>query len=91
MRYNKVERQGVNAVEKLVINDFDWIFRDQPSVDVGVDALVEQVLDGNPTGQILALQIKSAEEIFTAQGQKSPTMFLTSTTNTGRTIRFPFF
>ena len=49
MRYNKLERIGVNAFEKAIL-DIGWIFREQPIVDVGIDAIIEQSEDGEPKG-----------------------------------------
>ncbi|CAK8718536.1 MAG: protein of unknown function (DUF4365) [Candidatus Electronema aureum] len=57
-RYSRTERIGVNAVERIVIQELGWIFRDQPIVDVGVDAIIEQCENGNPTGKFIAIQIK---------------------------------
>ncbi len=58
-RYTPTERLGVNTTERIVIKDFCWIFREQSIVDVGVDAIVEESVEGNPTGKLIALQIKS--------------------------------
>lgn len=58
-RYNTKDRIGVNAVEKIVIGDLGWIFREQPIVDMGIDAHVERVDKGRPTGKLIALQIKT--------------------------------
>lgn len=60
-RYQKTERVGVTRVALIVEDEFDWIFREQPIVDVGIDALVEKCDAGEPTGKFLALQIKSGE------------------------------
>ena len=64
MRYNRTERIGVNATEQIIIKDFDWIFREQPIVDVGVDALIEQAENGDPTGKFIAFQIKTGKSNF---------------------------
>jgi len=56
-RYNSTERIGVNAVESIVL-DFGWIFREQPIVDLGIDAHIE--LDG----KLIALQIKTGASHF---------------------------
>tara|TARA_R110001592_G_scaffold88299_11_gene260073 strand:+ start:2538 stop:3566 length:1029 start_codon:yes stop_codon:yes gene_type:complete len=64
MRYTNTERLGVNETESIVLKEFNWIFRDQPIVDVGIDAIIEECLDDEPTGKLLALQIKSGESIF---------------------------
>lgn len=64
MRHSLTERSGVYATASIITNDLKWIFREQPIVDIGIDALVEQVRDGNPTGKFMALQIKSGEGNF---------------------------
>ena len=70
MRYNQTERIGINATEKIFIKEFDWIFREQPIVDVGIDALIEQSENGNPTGKFIALQIKSGKGNFHISNKK---------------------
>lgn len=67
-RYSNTERLGVNAVENIVIKSLNWIFRDQPIVDVGVDALIERVNDGMPTGKLVAVQIKTGASHFEDKG-----------------------
>ncbi|WP_081972818.1 DUF4365 domain-containing protein [Leptolyngbya sp. KIOST-1] len=62
-RFNTIEREGVNAVERAFL-DIGWIFREQPIVDVGIDAQVEVCIDGKPTGQLIAIQIKSGSSWF---------------------------
>ncbi len=64
MRYNPKDRIGVNETERIFISEFNWIFREQSIVDVGIDALVEQSENGNPTGKFIALQIKSGKGNF---------------------------
>ena len=63
-RYNPTERIGVNKTEEIILNEFNWIFREQPVVDMGIDAHVETVNDGKPSGKLLALQIKTGESHF---------------------------
>lgn len=63
-RYNTTERLGINAVEEIVLKELQWIFREQPIADMGVDAHVEIVRNGVPTGQLFALQIKTGASHF---------------------------
>ncbi|MCU7616962.1 DUF4365 domain-containing protein [Chryseobacterium sp. PBS4-4] len=63
-RYNPTERIGVNETEKIVIQNLGWIFREQPIVDVGLYAIIEQVENGEPTGKFIAVQIKSGSGNF---------------------------
>ena len=46
-RYSTTERIGVNAVEHIVLHELGWIFREQPIVDMGIDAHIERVDDGS--------------------------------------------
>ncbi|HEX7647440.1 MAG TPA: DUF4365 domain-containing protein [Noviherbaspirillum sp.] len=62
-RYDKTERLGINAVERIVIDDLEWIFREQPIVDMGIDGHIELV-DEEPTGKLIAVQIKSGSSHF---------------------------
>lgn len=63
-RYNPTERIGVNETEKIVIKNLRWIFREQPIVDVGLDAIIEIVENSEPTGKFIAVQIKSGSGNF---------------------------
>lgn len=53
------ERLGVNIVERIVLRELGWLFREQSVSDYGIDAIVEARDSGQPTGRLLALQIKS--------------------------------
>lgn len=59
MRYIKTERLGVIETDKIITKDIGWIFREQPIIDVGLDAIIEEVSDDAPTGRFLAVQIKT--------------------------------
>lgn len=52
------ERAGVHLIG-LVINKLGWVFREQPIMDYGIDATVEERKNANPTGRLLSLQIKT--------------------------------
>ncbi|WP_331346551.1 DUF4365 domain-containing protein [Cellvibrio sp. UBA7661] len=58
-RFSPTERIGVNAVECIILSEFGWIFREQETSDVGVDAQIEIVDENEPTGKIIGLQIKT--------------------------------
>lgn len=64
MRHNSTERISVNAIERIFIEDLCWIFREQSISDVGIDAMVEVVVENNPTGRFIAVQIKSGSGNF---------------------------
>lgn len=63
-RHNNTERIGVNAVERVILRDFGWIFREQPIDDMGIDAQIERKDDGNPSGKLIAVQIKTGKSHF---------------------------
>ena len=64
MRYDSTERLGVIETDRIVTKSLQWIFREQSIADVGIDAIIEQVENGNPTGKFIAVQIKSGEGNF---------------------------
>lgn len=66
-RYSESEKLGKIGVLKtdLIITDkLGWIFREQPILDVGIDAILEEVINNEPTGKFIAVQIKSGEGNF---------------------------
>jgi hypothetical protein len=70
MRYDKTERLGVIETDRIITKEIGWIFREQPIVDVGLDAIIEQAEDGNPTGKFLAVQIKTGKGNFQVSEKK---------------------
>lgn len=70
MRFNFKERLGVLETGIIFTKELFWIYRDQPLVDVGIDALIEESENGNPTGKFLAAQIKSGKGNFYENGDK---------------------
>lgn len=63
-RYDNTEQLGIIKANEIFVKDFKWIFREQPIVDMGIDAHIELVEDGNPLGKLIALQIKTGESYF---------------------------
>lgn len=76
-RFDSTERIGVNETERIVIKNLGWIFREQPIADVGLDAIIEQVEDGEPTGRFIAVQIKTGLGNF-YKTEKSLTYYATN-------------
>jgi len=68
-RYSATERIGINAVEGIFLEQFDWIFREQPIADMGIDAHVEICEEGTPRGHLLALQVKTGKSYFKTHGE----------------------
>lgn len=64
MRYDRTERLGVIETDRIITKEIGWIFREQPIIDVGLDAIIEQSEEGNPTGKFLAVQIKTGKGNF---------------------------
>ena len=64
-RYSPTERIGVNATEAVVVKELGWIFREQAVSDMGIDAHIEPVTDGYPTGQLIGVQVKTGASHFT--------------------------
>ena len=67
-RYTPTERLGVNATEHLIVKEVGWIFREQPIVDMGIDAHIESVENGNPSGKLIGVQIKTGPSHFKDKG-----------------------
>ncbi|RAS57881.1 uncharacterized protein DUF4365 [Lentzea atacamensis] len=62
---DRVSDRGLRAVADLVEDELEWIFRDQPVKDYGIDAHVEIEADDElVTGRLIALQIKSGKSWF---------------------------
>lgn len=62
-RVDLTSRKGVNAFEQIIINEIQWIFREQSTFDLGIDAIIEEVIfsDGatKSTGKLIGVQIKT--------------------------------
>lgn len=67
MKYTPTERVGISATEHIFTSKFNWIFREQPISDMGIDAHIEIVNDGVATGQLIGLQIKTGESYWKEQ------------------------
>lgn len=62
--YINLEQIGVHKASTIILEDFKWIFREQPISDFGIDAHIEIVEESKPTGKLLGLQIKSGDSYF---------------------------
>jgi hypothetical protein len=70
---SNTERAGVHAVAWLFEEKLKWHFREQPVSDFGIDAQVEIKDRGEPTGKLIALQIKSGVSYFSRKTKKGYT------------------
>lgn len=59
---NAIERVGIYQCGTRA-EEWGWLFREQPVNDIGIDAHIEYVVNGEPC-QLLALQIKSGPSWF---------------------------
>ena len=59
---------GVTLTKLAVEKELDWLFREQPTEDYGIDAQVEIVEGEAVSGKLLALQIKSGPSWFEQAG-----------------------
>lgn len=66
----QIARMGVLGVERIVIEELGWIFREQTVEDYGIDAHIELCLDGKPTGQLIAAQIKCGDSWFSRRNRE---------------------
>jgi Domain of unknown function (DUF4365) len=72
-QFSPTERQGVTEVERIVLKEMSWIFREQVVSDFGIDAQIEVVDHGrHPTGQLIAVQIKTGSSYFRIVGDTIP-------------------
>ncbi|MFS2150669.1 DUF4365 domain-containing protein [Rhizobium sp. Rhizsp42] len=68
-RTERTNRSGVHAVGSIFLgDDFEWFFRPQEVSDVGIDAIVEILDNDEPTGRLIALQIKTGASYFRSFG-----------------------
>lgn len=61
---NNIDRIGVSEVQRIVCKELQWIFREQPTDDYGIDAIIEVTGTKYPTGKLIAVQIKSGKSYF---------------------------
>ncbi|MGG3509832.1 DUF4365 domain-containing protein [Paenibacillus lautus] len=62
---------GVAVTNLKVSQDLGWIFREQPTQDFGIDAHIEIHSGLEPTGKLIALQIKSGPSYFKEENDEN--------------------
>lgn len=60
-RYTTTNDIGVAILNLRIPKDLGWICRDVTKSDVGVDANIEQVVNGKPTAKYISVQLKTGE------------------------------
>ncbi|MCP2249463.1 DUF4365 domain-containing protein [Lentzea aerocolonigenes] len=58
---DRVGRSGVHGVASIVLDGLGWKFREHHESDWGVDAIIEIADNDQPTGRLIALQIKAGD------------------------------
>lgn len=60
-RYTPTNDIGVALLKLCTSNELGWICREVAQPDVGIDATIEQVINGNPTDRYISIQLKTGE------------------------------
>ncbi|MBB3159228.1 hypothetical protein FHS07_002946 [Microbacterium proteolyticum] len=60
----QIGERAVSHVRQAVLNGTGYLFREQTNSDYGIDAHVETLHDDDPTGHLIALQIKGGRSAF---------------------------
>lgn len=61
----------MNAVERIVLDQLHWIWREQFASDFGIDGQIELVdEEGKPTGRLIAVQVKTGKSYFRGKSEK---------------------
>lgn len=63
MNHFQTERKAIHATG-AIFTEFNWIFKEQQTVDLGIDAYVETPIDEENKIKLFALQIKGGEKNF---------------------------
>lgn len=75
MHHFQTERKAIYEVASI-FTEFNWIFKEQQTVDLGIDAYVETPIDNNGQVKMYALQIKGGDKNFHRK-QSSLTFYFT--------------
>lgn len=57
------DRTAINHLERITIS-LEWMWREQPLLDRGIDGHIEICEKGKPTGKLIAVQSKGGESYF---------------------------
>ena len=71
IRFSETDRIGVNKIEGIFLKNFKWIPRSVFQSDVGIDMTVEVAIEGRPTGQLIAIQIKTGKSYFNEESDNN--------------------
>ena len=54
-RVNQIDEIGLSVLELAIQRKLGWIIREVRKKDVGIDANIEQVVEGNPTAKYISM------------------------------------
>jgi hypothetical protein len=60
-------RSGIHAVGCICSDEMRWLFREQPTSDMGIDAHIETIEGERASGKLIAMQIKSGPSYFSEE------------------------
>ena len=60
------DRTAINYLEKIVIS-LEWMWREQPILDYGIDGQIELCEQNKPTGKLIAVQSKGGKSYFSCK------------------------
>jgi hypothetical protein len=61
-RNHSIGEKGQSVAETLVRTEFDWIYRQQPTSDIGIDGEIELIgADRRSTALLIKTQVKTTE------------------------------
>ena len=58
-RVDNTDEIGLSILELAIQRKLGWIIREVRKKDVGIDANIEQVVEGNPTAKYISIQLKT--------------------------------
>lgn len=64
MHYSSKERIGVHELGLALAREFNWIFREQTTSDVGIDGHIELVTGEAASGKLIAAQVKTGDSFL---------------------------
>ncbi len=67
MNHRIIERKAIYDTAKI-FTSYGWIFREQPIVDLGIDALVETPINEDGEISVFAVQVKGGDKNFYRSG-----------------------
>ena len=60
-RIDNTDEIGLAILQLVVQRQLGWIIREVRKKDVGIDANIEQVVEGNPTAKYISIQLKTVK------------------------------